>query len=325
MNILAINANQLTIEFKLFRLHNKTKVNILLEGTIKRLDKNQVSVYIRQLGNDKEEIAQIENKSENFYHFGLDCLVNSPLVAKFNVDRILHHYIYGGELDKVVLLHPNTIADLETYNNYRSQQVTSIVVNICLQLFPHAKQYACFDNDFFNKYPEKSRTYALLAHKYNNTAYTFDGLKTYSICQKLDSIIEHKLAKGKYVVVNLDLYSSINSIKNFKPVFSEDIIYHEAEDIEILAQKITACILMHAVFLNGLDGIIFTGEYAIDNPKLREIIIDNLAFMGFILNKKSNNRNKIRLSDKEIDKKILLVSSDLPQALLDTYILHKVL
>ncbi len=324
-NILAVSAKSAVIEFKIFKLYNKLKINQLIDGVIKRLDENQASVNLKQLGSNKTESTVIKYQEDDFYYFAIDYIVNNALTSKYVIDKILHHYSYGGELTEVVALHPNTHIELTKYDAVRNQHITSNIVKICTQLFPAARQYACFDNDFFKKYSEANRQYAVKSYNYDYSIATFDGLIVYSICHKLESILEHKHAKGKFVIINLDLYSSINSIKNFKPIFSEDFIYSQHEDVNYITRKIATHIMSHAVYLNGLDGIVFTGEYAINAPKLREQILDQLGFMGFVINKKSNNRNKIRLSDKDKNKYVLLMTSDVPKALLDLYVLYKVL
>src|SRR6056297_515937 len=62
--------------------------------------------------------------------------------------------------------------------------------------------------------------------------------------------------------------------------------------------------------LNGLDNLVFTAAMGENVAKLRKDVCDNLGFIGVKLDKKSNEKNKEKISSSDSKVKVYVRKTD---------------
>ena len=93
--------------------------------------------------------------------------------------------------------------------------------------------------------------------------------------------------------------------------------------VEFYALQVASHITKLATLLGGMQGIIFTGGIGENNPRVRALVLDRLEWLGVSLNKKANNRNKLKISKKECQIKVLVVPTNEEMAMVNSLLEHK--
>ena len=98
---------------------------------------------------------------------------------------------------------------------------------------------------------------------------------------------------------------------------------YEGLVIESYALSVARSISMVATSLGGLNGMVFTGNISQNSPQIRKLILDNLSWLGVVINKKSNNNQKLKISDKDSQITVLLVSTNEGYAMVNQFVEDK--
>ncbi len=303
MNILTINASLSGIKYKLFRLHTKNKVTLLHSG----------------------QVASLEKFHENSSLPQINCIINRIPYA-------------CAEYREIVLLHAKTLEVLGKYNGLLVEEQTYNlrVAQHFLNIYPKIKNYATFDTEFHATVPKINYDYTSGFEKFCG----YHGLSYSYIAGRLDSLVDSKIAKGRWIIAHLGRNSSVCGIKNGK---SNVCLWQDttallklsdgiSNDIEVLltskeeaakfaveyfANMLAALITRVATPLGGIDGIVFTGSLGENNSFIRAMVVDKLKWVGISLNKKANNNHKLKIAKKDCSIKVLLVPNNEEMAMVD--------
>jgi acetate kinase len=221
MNILIINAGSSSIKFKIFRCH-KGKATLLVQGQVSNVKQNPALLTIKNVldgSNVKEELVL----QSNVYESAVEYLTRHSSFVKYSLDVIINRVVHGGdEYKDIVLLHEKTIAALSKFSELAplQQPYNLLIAKYFMQLYPKLKHYACFDTGFHHTIPLINRVYAI-PWQYTEGGikrYGFHGLSYQYISSRLSAMVEHKIAKGRWVIAHLGSGSSLCGIKNGKSV-----------------------------------------------------------------------------------------------------------
>ena len=338
MNILTINARLSSIKFKIFRYHNKHKVNLLVSAHIRLTDKPFLTISTES----SEYSEELQLKGDNKHFNAIDQIFQNPKISRYTIDCTVSKIAYGGEdYVDIILLHPKTLANLSKYNDLLPdiQSYNISVAEYFLKHFSKIKHYACFDNGFHQTIPAINRR----LQKNDALSYGVHGLSSAYLAKNLGRYVDNKLVKGDWVIAHLGSTGSICGIKKGKSWVADSIKgadgilasiadgveiskkqYEESRAVvESYALSVAIGISMAATSLNGIDGIILTGNISENSPQIRKLILDNLTWMGCIINKKANNNKKLKISDKNSEITVLLVSTNEGYTLVNQLIEHK--
>jgi acetate kinase len=340
MNILTINARLSSIKFKIFRYHNKNKTSLIVSAYL-RIDKPH-TLTIKSLGAEYTESIDLD--VDNLYISAINIILQNIKFNQYAIDCTISKIAHGGEeYTDIILLHSKTLDVLSKYNNLfpQIQPYNILVAQYFLDMFPKIKHYACFDNSFHHTVPKINRI--LPDNPDGIKGYGVHGLSAAYLTQRLNFLVDSKLAKGYWVLVHLGITSSICGIKKSKSLVTHSIaapsgiflsiadgvdIHEEAYKeskflFETYALSVASKISMTATHLGGVDGIVFTGNISENSPEIRKLILDRLQWLGAIINKKANNNNKLKISDKDSDITVLLVPTNEGVTMVNQLIEHK--
>lgn len=300
MNILTINAGSSSIKVKVFRLHNKNKVTSMLSDQLTSL--------------------------EQFHK-------NSKL-SQISVDCVINRITYGGEEYRdITLLHSRVIEVLSKYTgSFAEEQAYNLLAaQHFINMYPKINHYATFDTGFHTTIPKTNYDYSYSFEK----NYGYHGLSYSYIARRLNSLVESKIAKGKWIIAHLGTKGSICGIKNGKSMVNI-CLWHDtsgllklsagiSNEMEILlsskaelasfaidsyATSVASSISRVATPLGGIDGIIFTGGIGEKSPLIRALVVEKLKWLDINLNKKANNNQKLKISKKDCRIKMLVVPTN---------------
>lgn len=391
MNILTVNAGSSSIKFKIFRYLNKSRVSLLLQGQISQIKENPARLIIKNIVSDEVTKCELTLDASNVYLNAIQQLCLNPKFTQYTIDCVINRVVHGGnEYKDIVLLHHKTFEALSKYNELAPfhQPFNLLIAAHFLELYPKIKHYACFDTGFHQTMPMLNRAYAI-PWKYTQDGvkrYGFHGLSYSYIADRLDSLVESKNAKGRWIIAHLGSGSSLCGIKNGKSVATTcgfsvldglamstrtgeldpaipqylkskyqlsgeeltNILYEESgllglsggvssniQDLSISSDKqavfavefyalqVASHITKLATMLGGLQGIIFTGGIGENNSIVRSLVLEHLEWLGVSLNKKANNRNKLKISKKECQIKVLVVPTNEEMAMVNLLLEHK--
>lgn len=222
LNILTVNVGISTIRFKIFAISKNSKLNLLLSGQIAELGSKISSLTIHNM---------IKNVSVNEdLKLGSDCyteaiqyLVKHKKFNQFHCHVIINRIIHGGHDYKgITLLHKKTLAYLTQYNQLATSHPSYnlLIADFLMQHLPKARHYACFDTSFHQNISTLNKVYPIPL-QYSESGvrrYGAHGLSFQYLTDRLDAVVEHKLARQKWVLVHLGSSSSVCAIRNKKSV-----------------------------------------------------------------------------------------------------------
>ncbi len=336
MNILTINARLSSIKLKIFRYHNKNKINLLVSAHI-HLDKAPSLTISTESNQDTEKI---ELNGDNQHLNAIDKIFQNPKFNRYTIDCTINKIAYGGEdYVNIILLHIKTLNSLSKHNDLlpNIQPYNILVAKYFLTHFPKMKHYATFDNGFHHTIPKINQALTLSGLK----GYGVHGLSSEYIADKLSSLVDDKLARANWVIVHLGVTSSICGIKKGKSFVTESIkesnrvLVSIADGVEIpekeydglviesYALSVARSISLATTSLGGINGIVFTGNISQNSPQIRKLILDKLSWLGAIINKKANNNQKLKISDKDSKITVLLVSTNEGYAMVNQFVEDK--
>jgi len=222
MNILTINAGSSSLKFKIFRYQIKGTATVLLQGQIANINQTKSELTLKNMLGGTV-ISQELTLGTNPYQAAIEYLSKHPSFIKYNLGIVINRVVHGGdEYKDILLLHARTLVALSKYNELAPlhQPYNLLIAKHFMELYPKLKHYACFDTAFHQTMLPINRVYALPT-KYAEAGikrYGFHGLSYQYISSRLPSLVEHKLAKGCWIIAHLGSGSSICGIKNGKSV-----------------------------------------------------------------------------------------------------------
>ncbi|HHE39196.1 MAG TPA: acetate kinase [Candidatus Cloacimonetes bacterium] len=152
-----------------------------------------------------------------------------------------------------------------------------------------------------------------------------EGLMMGTRCGDIDPAIPIYLMKEKGMgpdLVNIILNKKsgmigLSEISNDMREIEDEIIKNKnpkaIQAHEVYAYKIKKYIGSYTAVMNGLDILVFTGGVGENMPILRELVCDNLDYLGIKLDKKENNQFKagiLELQAKESKVKVLKIPTN---------------
>lgn len=109
----------------------------------------------------------------------------------------------------------------------------------------------------------------------------------------------------------------LSEISNDMREIEEEIIEHKnpaaIRGHDVYCYRIKKYIGAYAAAMNGLDALIFTGGVGENMPILRELVCENMDYLGLVLDKKENNQfvgGILELHSKESKVKVLKVPTN---------------
>jgi len=142
---------------------------------------------------------------------------------QFSLNVVINRVVHGGsEYKGITLLHPKTLTHLASYNELAPlhQPYNLLIADFLMQRMPKVRHYACFDTAFHQSMLLINRVYAI-PWQYTESGikrYGFHGLSYQYLVSRLDAVVDHKLARQKWVMAHLGSGSSVCAIKNKKSV-----------------------------------------------------------------------------------------------------------
>ena len=336
MNILTINARLSSIKLKIFRFHNKNKINLLVSAHICLSKEPLVTI-----STDSNHVTEkIELNGDNKHLKAIDKIFQNPKFNRYTIDCTINKIAYGGEdYLNIILLHIKTLNTLSKYNDLlpNIQPYNIMLAKYFLTNFAKMKHYASFDNGFHHTIPKINQTLTLNGLK----SYGVHGLSSEYIANKLSSLVDNKLARANWIIVHLGVTSSICGIKKGKSFVTESIpesselLVSIADGLKVsekeydglfiksYALSVARSISMVATSLCGINGIVFTGNISQNSPQIRKLILEHILWLGVVINNKANNNQKLKISDKSSKITVLLVSTNEGYAMVNQFVEDK--
>ena len=335
MNILTINARLSSVKLKVFKYYNKNKINLLVSANI-RLEK-PMTLTISNGSSDLSE--EIKLNGDNSHIQAIEKLFQNPMFSRYTIDCTISKIAFSGdEYTNIILLHINTLNNLSKYNDLLPsiQPYNILVAKYFLSNFSKIKHYACFDNGFHNTIPEINKSVIGKPHGIH-------GLSSEYLANKLPHLVDSELVKSNWIIVHLGTTGSICGIRKGRSFVTEMIpeahgvllsiadgveisntVYQDSAFIlESYALSVARGVSMVATCLGGVEGIIFTGNISEKSPLIRKLILDNLTWIGCVIDKKANNNNKSKISAKDSKIIVLLAPTNEGVTMVNQLIEHK--
>ncbi|AUR51134.1 acetate/propionate family kinase [Aquella oligotrophica] len=234
MLILLIHRNGRIINYQIYKFFQK-KYSLQLNGKIDF--SNFAAVNFTEINSqNKKNHDEIRNDLENDLlksHIDFQLLVaNSPLINKEH-SIIVNKISHGGDtFNEITLLSEQAIEKLAEYSILApgDQEADLELTKTLLNMFPKAKHYASFETAF---HATISNTHKMLLPSLEYTRefarnYGKNGLLFAAINQRLNDITEKKIAKGKWLFIDIDATETIIcAVKNNKSVYSTASFIHD--------------------------------------------------------------------------------------------------
>jgi acetate kinase len=221
MNILTLNVGSSSIKFKIFACQKRPIV--ILSGQITGIYSATAKLVIQNLLKNTEIQENLSNLGENYYEAAINYLLQHKKFNQFHPHVVINHVVYGGsDYTGITLLHKKTLESLGRYNDIAPlhQPFSLLVADILMRVMPKAKHYASFDTVFHRTIPQINSTYAI-PWEYTELGLTkcgVHGLSYKYLVSRLDSVVDNKIARQKWVMAHLGVSSSICVLKNKKSV-----------------------------------------------------------------------------------------------------------
>lgn len=234
MLILLIHRNGRIINYQIYKFFQK-KYSLQVNGKIDF--SNFAAVNFTEINSqNKKNHDEIRNDLENDLlksHIDFQLLIaNSPLINKEH-SIIVNKISHGGDtFNEITLLSEQAIEKLAEYSILApgDQEADLELTKVLLGMFPKAKHYASFETAF---HATISNTHKMLLPSLEYTRefarnYGKNGLLFAAINQRLNDITEKKIAKGKWLFIDIDTTETIIcAVKNNKSVYSTASFIHD--------------------------------------------------------------------------------------------------
>lgn len=147
----------------------------------------------------------------------------SGLIKDFkDIKLIGHRVVHGGEIfRKTTLINKKNLKELKKISHLAPlhNPYNVLGIELCLKLFPWAKNYAVFDTEFYSSLKEEAFLYALpyeFYEKYKIKRYGFHGISHQYVFSLANKILKTKIKKA--ITCHLGAGSSITAIENGQPI-----------------------------------------------------------------------------------------------------------
>lgn len=273
MNILTINAGSSSIKFKFYRYHNKNKITLLMSGQVSQIKTAYAILSIDQQSPEKSQ--KFDLLPSNPYLSAIDQLRQSPKFNSFSIDCVINRVAHGGDDYKdIILLHAKTISALGGFAVFAplDQEYNLLIAQYFIDMYPNIKHYACFDTGFHQTASLVNKIYALPVDKAYDSikSYGFHGLSHSYVAWRLSSLVDDKLARGRWIIAHLGSSSSLCGIKNGKCV--------------VTSKGITSASGLPTPNYSGeLDPALIgylKGKYNLDDKKLNQLLYEESGLYG---------------------------------------------
>lgn len=245
-------------------------------------------------------------------------------------DVVLHKISIGSQNgDEISRLTEINTAVLAKFANLApNTQIQELQLAGAAQItYKKAKHYACFNDGF--QAIDGDNYNSFLPFIVDAPFHATDSLIFASINKKIPNLIEKKVCKGKWIILNLEKSStSLCGIKSGKARYAtsselkqeinsyQDYMSVEDESVTPKAQltkythKIAQSICSIASILNGIDGIIFTGKIGVENTEVRNMICTQLEWLGIHISNKLNSEKRIKISKKSSNTSVFVFEAN---------------
>ena len=140
--------------------------------------------------------------------------------------------------------------------------------------------------------------------KFCSASDLFNLVPTPQNCGQLDPQLIQNLATCQQInpaeILNQALESNLTNLVNRATSSLEELLNSSPAQLAISYYINALCQIITGAgnLLQGIDGIIFSGELGTNSPKLRQTIVDQLAWLGISLSNKANLENQTKLHKK---------------------------
>ena len=140
--------------------------------------------------------------------------------------------------------------------------------------------------------------------KYCSASDLFSLVPTPQNCGQLDPQLIPNLAACQQInpaeILDQALESNLTNLANSATSSLKELLNSSPAQLAISYYINALCQIITGAgnLLQGIDGIIFSGELGTNSPQLRQIIIDQLAWLGISLSNKANLENQTKLHKK---------------------------
>ncbi len=236
MLVLLTYRSQHTLDYKIIKLYQK-KASLQIAGKISVINNKIVWELINSQNQvvERNIIDQVSIRLKQFADSSIYAqIVQNEHLSVHNFDLIVHKIYHGGdEYDNISVLSHHTLQKLKNFSYLapEEQQADLSLAEVFLDYFPNAKHYACYETGFHQSIELNSRMlfpdWVYLKHGIKN--YGSHGLTFLGLTDKLSSLADKKLAKGKWIYLYLsEEDNTLCAIKNSKSIYcSSSSLHHE--------------------------------------------------------------------------------------------------
>ncbi len=219
MNILVFNCGSSSVSYKVFRVEDIKKIEVVIEGKAHRV------------GVKGSEPSFVEHKYKQRTQKDVVPITNyrqaAKLILKFInenniiIDCIGNRFVHGGTyFQKSAIINEENLRKLELCMPFAPihNPIALSVIFESRRVFPDIRQYVVFDSAFHSTIPDYAYTYALpkyIAEKYNYRKYGFHGLSYLYVIKTVSDFLETPAEKLKIAACHLGTGgSSVAAIRN---------------------------------------------------------------------------------------------------------------
>lgn len=234
MLILLIHHSNRIINYQIYKFFQK-KYSLQVTGKIDFSDFATVN-FTEINSQSKKNHDEVRNNLQNELlknHLDFQLLIaNSPLINKEH-SIIVNKISHGGDtFNEITLISEQAIEKLAEYTTLApgEQEADLELTKALLSMFPKAKHYASFETAF---HATISNTHKMLLPSLEYSRefarnYGKKGLSFAAINQRLNDITEKKIAKGKWLFIDIEAIETvICAVKNNKSIYSTASFIHD--------------------------------------------------------------------------------------------------
>ncbi len=234
MLILLIHHSNRIINYQIYKFFQK-KYSLQVTGKIDFSDFATVN-FTEINSQSKKNHDEVRNNLQNELlknHLDFQLLIaNSPLINKEH-SIIVNKISHGGDtFNEITLISEQAIEKLAEYTTLApgEQEADLELTKALLSMFPKAKHYASFETAF---HATISNTQKMLLPSLEYSRefarnYGKKGLSFAAINQRLNDITEKKIAKGKWLFIDIEATETvICAVKNNKSIYSTASFIHD--------------------------------------------------------------------------------------------------
>jgi acetate kinase len=296
MLILTVFHKKSSIVYSLYKTYQK-KFVLQMRGLIDVSNTNEYTweIFNSQHQKTHDSSLKIDVAHENKYSKIAEHLFFNDL----NPSIIIHKFSKYDAKDNDILRLDTPLLNTLKQQIEEDRLIDKLEIDLAdaiFSKFTQAKHYACFSNSFH----AKTEIINSINFDSNTQAPPSKGLLFSSILLKLGDFTKQSIKKNKWIIIYVSKEElCVNAIKdNSSKVYYNEYLSSNNVSHNELTDKIIALICQLGTKLNGVNGIIFTGSVGLKSAKLRQIICQNLEWVGIKFSNKLNLENRPKISKK---------------------------